>query len=121
MRKKAGSLYLAALLIIGCVVFLGGNPAFSGTVDLPRTGQTTCYDTDGNVILCEGTGEDGEIQAGLAWPKPRFTDNGDGTVTDNLTGLMWFKDGDCLGNKTWPDVLYTVADFNTNPGNYSCL
>jgi len=56
----------------------------------------------------------------VAWPEPRFTDNGDGTVTDNLTGLMWLKDGDCLGNKTGPDVLDTVADFNANPGNYSC-
>ena len=25
-------------------------------------------------------------------PDPRFTDHGDGTVTDNLTGLMWTKD-----------------------------
>ncbi|MCD6250197.1 MAG: DUF1566 domain-containing protein [candidate division Zixibacteria bacterium] len=119
MRKNAGSLYLAALLIIGCVVFLGGNPAFAGTVDLPRTGQTTCYDAAGNVIPCEGTGEDGEIQAGVTWPEPRFTDNGDGTVTDNLTGLMWLKDGECFGIKTWQDALDMVADFNTNPGDYS--
>ena len=26
-------------------------------------------------------------------PDPRFTDHGDGTVTDNLTGLMWTKNG----------------------------
>jgi hypothetical protein len=32
---------------------------------------------------------DGEIRAGVAWPTPRFTDNGDGTATDNLTGLTW--------------------------------
>lgn len=120
MRKKAGSLYLAALLIIGCVVFLGGNPAFAGTVDLPRTGQTTCYDAAGNVIPCEGTGEDGEIQAGVVWPEPRFTDNGDGTVTDNLTGLMWLKDGNCFGKKIWQEGLDAVADLNANPGTYTC-
>jgi len=53
--------------------------AFAGTVDLPRTGQTKCYDTSGTEISCTGTGQDGEIQAGVAWPFPRFTDNGDGT------------------------------------------
>jgi hypothetical protein len=26
-------------------------------------------------------------------PDPRFHDNGDGTITDNQTGLMWEKDG----------------------------
>ena len=32
-------------------------------------------------------GRDGEYRAGVAWPSPRFTDNGNGTVTDNLTGV----------------------------------
>lgn len=64
----------------------------AGTVDLPQTGQKTCYDTSGNVIPCTGTGQDGEIQAGVPWPSPRFTDNGNGTVTDKLTGLMWLKE-----------------------------
>ena len=38
----------------------------------------------------------------------RFTDNGDGTITDNQTGLMWTKDagtptvGSCAGGiKNW--------------------
>jgi hypothetical protein len=35
------------------------------------------------------TGESGG--AGQAWPSPRFIDNGDGTITDDLTGLMWQK------------------------------
>jgi hypothetical protein len=48
---------------------------------LPVTGQTTAY----------GAGSDGDVQAGLA---RSFTDNGDGTITDNLTGLMWEKKDD---------------------------
>ncbi len=28
-------------------------------------------------------------------PNPRFTGNGDGTVTDNLTGLIWLQDASC--------------------------
>ncbi len=54
----------------------------------PKTGQTTCYDTVGSVIACAGTGQDGETQNGLA---RSFTDNGDGTITDNNSGLMWEK------------------------------
>ena len=37
-------------------------------------------------------GQDGGYQKGVEWPEPRFSDHDDGTVTDNLTGLMWFKD-----------------------------
>ena len=62
------------------------TPSLAGVVSLPQTGQTTSY----------GPGDDGAVQAGLAWPTPRFTDNGDGTLTDNLTGLMWMKDADSL-------------------------
>jgi hypothetical protein len=80
--------------------------AFAGTVDLPRTGQTICYDTSGSVIPCPLTGQDGEIQAGVAWPEPRFTDNSDGTMTDNLTGLMWTKNANLpSGYKTWQQAL----------------
>jgi hypothetical protein len=40
------------------------------------------------------TGFDGALQAGA----PRsFTDNGDGTITDNTTGLMWEKKDDSGG------------------------
>ena len=46
------------------------------------------YDSSGNVIPCEGTGQDGDIQAGVAWPDPRFVEVGE-CVTDNLTGVMW--------------------------------
>lgn len=51
----------------------------TGVINLPQTGQTTSY----------YAGDDGDLQMGADWPDPRFTDNGDGTVTDNLTGLMW--------------------------------
>jgi hypothetical protein len=42
---------------------------------LPQTGQTTCYNTEGNVIPCAGSGQDGDIRAGVPWPDPRFTVN----------------------------------------------
>ena len=55
--------------------------SFAGEVDLPKTGQETCSDIYGNVIPCQDTGQDGDIQAGVEWPVPRFEDNEDGTVT----------------------------------------
>ena len=68
------------------------DPCPPQAVTVPKTGQTTCSDESGVSRPCTGTGEDGEHQKGVAWPNPRFTDNGDGTVTDNLTGLIWLKD-----------------------------
>ena len=85
----------------------------NGTIGLPKTGQTKCYDSAGTEINCSGTGQDGDIQAGIAWPDPRFTDNYDGTMTDNLTGLMWTKDANLPGvAKTWQEALDYVAGMN---------
>lgn len=55
----------------------------TGTVQPPplRTGQTTDY----------GTGSDGAVQKGAT---RSFTDNGNGTITDITTGLMWEKKSD---------------------------
>jgi len=54
-----------------------------------KTGQTKSWDT----------GDDGDLEKGVVWPNPRFTDNEDGTVTDNLTGLIWLKNANCDGQK----------------------
>lgn len=79
----------------------------AGPAKVQKTGQTACYDTAGNVIDCAGTGQDGEYQLGVEIPvgNTRFTDNGDGTVTDNLTGLIWLKNANCFGQKTWSEAL----------------
>ncbi len=60
-----------------------------------KTGQTTSY----------GEGDDGDLERGVAWPIPRFTDNGDGTITDNLTHLIWDKDANRFGQRTWSQAL----------------
>ena len=43
-------------------------------------------------------------------PQERFTDNGDDTVTDNNTQLMWDKNANRWGRKTWNDALSCCAD-----------
>lgn len=77
------------------------------------TGQTSCFDASGTLRTCAGTGEDAEFQAGVSWPTPRFLDNGDGTVTDHLTGLTWLLDADCPGDTlTWQEALNWMALLN---------
>lgn len=79
---------------------------------VPKTGQTATY----------GTRDDGALQKGVAWPTPRFTDNGNGTVTDNLTRLIWMKNADAFGTKTWADALSAAnglksGDFDLTDGS----
>ena len=86
-------------------------------IRLARTGQTLSY----------APRDDGNLQRGVGWPSPRFTDNRDGTVSDNLTGLMWLKDADCIltahpsfdtddlagdGRVTWQHALDFVSAIN---------
>jgi hypothetical protein len=72
-----------------------------GPAPVPKSGQTTSY----------ATGDDGDLERGVEKPplKDRFTDNGDGTVTDNLTGLIWLKNADCFGSRTWHEALHNNA------------
>ncbi|MDM8517437.1 DUF1566 domain-containing protein [Desulfobacterales bacterium HSG16] len=54
------------------------------------TGQTSCYDENGDQITCSSIGEAFYGQdAQFSSNQFNYTDNGDGTVTDNITGLMW--------------------------------
>ena len=39
----------------------------------------------------------------------RYTDNHDGTVTDNRTGLVWLKNANCFGNQNWNSAKKKVA------------
>jgi hypothetical protein len=82
------------------------------------TGQTTCSDGAGTTIACAGTGQDGDVQAGLS---RTFMDNGDGTITDQRTGLTWEKlseDGSIHGGGpyTWFEAITVkIAALNTTP------
>jgi hypothetical protein len=99
-----------------------------GTTNAPRTGNftepsagpapmgytlTEVYDRaktssrpakTGQIMGC-ADGDDGNLTMGVAWPNPRFTDSTNGTVTDNLTGLIWLKNANCNGTKTWASAL----------------
>jgi hypothetical protein len=80
----------------------GSNPL----AQLPATGQALSY----------VNGDDASAAKGTAWPTVRFTSNPDGTVTDNLTGLIWLKNAGCLA----PAVFATALTEATQLANGAC-
>jgi len=71
------------------------------------TGQNICFD-DSDEILCPESGDSFYGQdANYLGNQPSYQDNGDGTVTDLNTGLMWQKDP---GEKTTYDEAVAGAD-----------
>lgn len=82
-----------------------GTSAGGGSAAVAKTGQTATY----------ATGDDGDLEKGVAWPNPRFTANTGGetgTVTDNLTGLMWAQNANAGGTKTWSAALTYCNDLS---------
>jgi serine/threonine protein kinase len=62
---------------------------------------------NGNTLYADDAKE--RLHALEATAKHRYTDNGDGTVTDNRTGLIWLKDANCLGSKSWKEAMQLAA------------
>ncbi|BBO71367.1 hypothetical protein DSCA_52970 [Desulfosarcina alkanivorans] len=126
MSRSFPRFFLVLLLVVFVSTITG--TAVAGRAALPRTGQTQCYGSNGSLVACTGSAQDGELQAGQEWPAPRFVENPDGTLTDKLTGLTWLKDANCLGTHyqadygnhdtvTWEQALGFVAGVNS--GMYS--
>jgi hypothetical protein len=113
---------LRVLMFVFCLLTSAFSRAVAAPAPVPQTGQTTCSNSSGTVIPCAGTGQDGALKSGVAWPVPRFMDTGTGAVTDNLTGLMWTKDANAQGPaacapgvaKAWQAALDYAACLNTN-------
>lgn len=161
MNKKY--LFLFFLLIIFFISALGGsylafsyiednkkqtqnNDTFDTEVDkneegdvvveynIVDTGQTVCSNNTSEItcpqLVSDFYGQDAQYFGN----EPSYTDNGDGTITDNVTGLMWQKDpGDKVdyyeginnadnytlaGHYDWrvPTIkeLYSLIDFSGN-------
>lgn len=80
----------------GEVVVLNKFFGDMSATSVPKTGQTESY----------AEYDDGYYQMGVTGAGSRFTDNGDGTVTDHQTGLIWLKRGDCFKPLHWNTALY---------------
>jgi hypothetical protein len=96
--KRVLLICLSLVLVLGGWSAVGAEDGFYVIPSMkvvPKTGQTATY----------GTRDDGALQKGVASPTPRFTDNNNGTVTDNLTRLIWMKNANAFGTKNWADAL----------------
>ncbi len=62
-------------------------------------------------------GDDGDLQAGVARRDARFKDNGDGTITDKLTNLIWDKDANRFGQRTWSQAISDCNGLADNGGD----
>ena len=72
-----------------------------GSASITNPFNSTCYDWKGNIIPCDFKRPYAEIMFDSPTPECRFTDNKDGTVTDNMTGLVWLKNMSCFGIQDW--------------------
>lgn len=77
-----------------------------------QTGQDHCYDSKGQLIPCQGSGQDGEYRLGATWPSPRFVTQ-DHIVQDLLTDLVWTRNANPNEYPvTWQEALDQIALWN---------
>jgi len=124
---KKGLIFMVSFLtIFGCEK----NKATSQENETPSPGDTTnltytypivdtgveTFYTDLAITstITEGNAFYGQ-DANYAGNEPSYTDNGDGTITDNVTGLMWEQD---MGEKLSFEEAFTKAEESTL-GGYS--
>ncbi|MFZ4726470.1 MAG: DUF1566 domain-containing protein, partial [Paludibacter sp.] len=104
---KFNGIIASALLLSQCCVSIYGQ-----TSKVVGTGQTNSYNNTGIISLpTEGQAFYGQ-NTNHSGNTPSYTDNGDGTITDNVTGLMWEKTTDKNGDGTinyYDKSTYTVA------------
>ena len=123
------------LIFLSILLIAFSTPVHSFGFTLPDTGQELCYDWD--KIICDEWHMDGPNQICDSPPycpsegedfygqdahyiinPPDLTDNGDGTVSDNLTSLIWEQktEGNEPDNFTYDDALAYCDDL-TLAGN----
>lgn len=68
------------------------------------------------IAVADNASADDKQQPGKPGIIPRYIDNGDGTVTDKQTGLIWLNNADCFGVQTW-DAAISIAG---KLGNGTC-
>ncbi len=128
MKKKYGGYWILIwVVILFCIdpsTVIARNtvvviPLGKGnSVPVVETGQKRCTHLEGSVWVWDDNctevnrppGQDGELTPGVPLPTPRFIDNHNGTVTDNLTGLIWLQDANCALQVSWSNALVFASD-----------
>ena len=94
---------------------LSGDPIDFGDSDtwfVVDTGQTAFYNNSDEITQpAPGEAFYGQ-DAHYAGPQPSYQDNGDGTITDLVTGLMWQKTPDLVNQSTFTEAFLNAFTFN---------
>ncbi|MEI7491633.1 MAG: DUF1566 domain-containing protein [Bacteroidota bacterium] len=100
MKKSSNKSFTVNVIATICMVTMTNFIGFSQTNTYPvvGTGQTISYDTavaitmpiSGQTFYGQNSNHPGNLRS--------YTNNGNGTVTDNLTGLMWQQTEDRNGD-----------------------
>jgi hypothetical protein len=95
------------------VAALWSAMAAGATAALPDTGQEACFNASTEIPCPEPAepffGQDGQVNGNL----PSYVDNGDGTVTDLQTGIMW-QQGFAPDKLTYYEALAYVDTMNAD-------
>lgn len=105
--KKMMILFVISLLTIA--------NANANTYNIVDTGQNKFYSNDSVISnLVQGDDFFGQ-DASYDINSPSYTDNNDGTITDNITGLVWLKD---MGEKlSYEEAMKKVNSINVGGHN----
>ncbi len=72
-----------------------------------------CFIAIGCAEKNSSIGNNEDIGKAAYWPKPRFIDQNNGTITDSLTGLTWLKNMNVQGTeRNWEQAMRDVRQLN---------
>lgn len=96
---KSANKYIVQIIL---VIILAANQLFSQgsslTYPIVDTGQKDYFNNSSQISEpVQGSSFYGQ-DANYSGNQPSYADNGDGTITDNITGLMWSKSTDLNGD-----------------------
>jgi hypothetical protein len=96
---------LKKIILVVFIIALSSISALN--YEIVDTGQMNNYNNLEEIISPDSNSSFYGQDAQILGNQPNYTDNGDGTITDNVTGLMWSKtcDTDGDGNIGYEDKL----------------
>lgn len=104
---------ITILVIVYCSVLL--SIVNANTYNIVDTKQNKFYSN--NSVISSPTKEDDFFGQDASYNinPPSYTDNNDGTITDNITGLVWLKD---MGEKlSYEEAMKKVNSINVGGHN----
>ncbi|MDD2799077.1 MAG: DUF1566 domain-containing protein [Bacteroidales bacterium] len=114
MKKNQKNLQKFGLTFV-CLFVITNIYSQTTSYPIVDTGEIDFYDNSSIISAPTKSSAFYGQDATYAGNQPSYTDNGDGTVTDNVTGLMWQKE---MGTKINYKSAFTKADTLTL-GGYS--